>query len=36
MSSELIRDVCCSSDTRTIVAVDNNNTVFVWDCIDAN
>ncbi|KAI7873331.1 WD40-repeat-containing domain protein [Mucor mucedo] len=30
-SSELIRDVCCSNDTRTIVAVDNNNTVFVWN-----
>ncbi|KAG2235955.1 hypothetical protein INT48_004285 [Thamnidium elegans] len=34
MSSELIRDVCCSNDTRTIVAVDNNNTVFVWNCTE--
>ncbi|KAI8991260.1 WD40-repeat-containing domain protein [Mycotypha africana] len=30
MSSELMRDVACSSDTRTIVAIDNNNTIFVW------
>lgn len=34
MSSELIRDVCCSHDTRTIVAVDNNNTAFIWNCTD--
>ncbi|KAI9335222.1 WD40-repeat-containing domain protein [Pilaira anomala] len=34
MSSELIRDISCSNDTRTIVAVDNNNTIFVWNCTD--
>ncbi|OBZ82107.1 hypothetical protein A0J61_09843, partial [Choanephora cucurbitarum] len=33
-SSQLIRDVCCSTDTRTIVAVDNNNTAFVWTTVD--
>ncbi|KAL7317855.1 hypothetical protein PS15m_004160 [Mucor circinelloides] len=30
MSSEMIRDVSCSFDTKTIVAVDNNNNVFIW------
>lgn len=30
MSSEMIRDVSCSYDTKTIVAVDNNNNVFIW------
>ncbi|KAI9487388.1 MAG: WD40-repeat-containing domain protein [Benjaminiella poitrasii] len=29
-SAELIRDVTYSSDTGTIIAVDNNNTIFVW------
>ncbi|CAO3589628.1 unnamed protein product [Absidia cylindrospora] len=31
-STNLIRDVCISSDTRKFVAVDSNNTVFVWTC----
>ncbi|CEP10298.1 hypothetical protein [Parasitella parasitica] len=30
MSTEIIRDVTCSSDTKTIVAVDNNNNIFIW------
>ena len=30
MSSELIRDVCCSHDTSTIISVDNNNNAFIW------
>ncbi|KAI8067127.1 WD40-repeat-containing domain protein [Gongronella butleri] len=29
-SVHLIRDVCVSPDTATLVAVDSNNTVFVW------
>ncbi|KAJ8660565.1 hypothetical protein O0I10_003612 [Lichtheimia ornata] len=31
-SSGLIRDVCVSEDTSTIVAVDSNNHIFVWSC----
>ncbi|KAI8338406.1 WD40-repeat-containing domain protein [Chlamydoabsidia padenii] len=31
-STQLIRDVCVSKDTRKFVAVDSNNNVFVWSC----
>ncbi|ORZ10117.1 WD40-repeat-containing domain protein [Absidia repens] len=31
-STSLIRDVCISLDTRKFVAVDSDNTVFVWTC----
>ncbi|KAI8642933.1 WD40-repeat-containing domain protein [Parasitella parasitica] len=30
MSTEMIRDVTCSYDTKTIAAVDNNNNIFIW------
>ncbi|KAG2192389.1 hypothetical protein INT46_008926 [Mucor plumbeus] len=30
MSTEMIRDVTCSYDTRTIISVDNNNNMFIW------
>ncbi|CEG74547.1 hypothetical protein RMATCC62417_09742 [Rhizopus microsporus] len=34
MSKELIRDVSCSADTRSIIAVDTNNNAFIWRCTD--
>ncbi|KAI9310785.1 WD40-repeat-containing domain protein, partial [Dichotomocladium elegans] len=32
MSSKLIRDIAISEDSRTIVAVDSANNVFIWQC----
>ncbi|KAG1150323.1 hypothetical protein G6F37_001942 [Rhizopus arrhizus] len=36
MSDQLIRDVSCSADTRSIIAVDTNNHAFVWRCTDTS
>ncbi|KAG1154638.1 hypothetical protein G6F37_009267 [Rhizopus arrhizus] len=36
ISNRLIRDVSCSADTRSIIAVDIDSNTFVWRCTDTN
>ncbi|KAI8997508.1 WD40-repeat-containing domain protein [Pilobolus umbonatus] len=33
LSTQLIRDVSYSTDTSTLVAVDNNNSIFIWKAV---
>ncbi|KAI9490785.1 WD40-repeat-containing domain protein [Zychaea mexicana] len=32
MSSDVVRDLCISDDTKKIIAVDSANNVFIWNC----